>query len=125
MPVITRNITIVSGQNLKRGAVLGNITTSDKYTLSASAAADGSQTPALVLATDCDASAGDVVAAAYASGAFDSTKLILGAGHTASLPRLTRAAPSIRRNSFWAPDTRPRPSRPLSARQALPSTCAS
>ncbi|PLU60307.1 head decoration protein [Sinorhizobium medicae] len=84
VPVITRNITIVSGQNLKRGAVLGNITTSDKYTLSASAAADGSQTPALVLATDCDASAGDVVAAAYASGAFDSTKLILGAGHTAA-----------------------------------------
>ncbi|MDX1103908.1 head decoration protein, partial [Sinorhizobium medicae] len=84
VPVITRNITIVSGQNLKRGAVLGNITASDKYTLSASAAADGSQTPALVLATDCDASAGDVVAAAYASGAFDPTKLILGAGHTAA-----------------------------------------
>ncbi|AEH78735.1 hypothetical protein SM11_chr1459 [Sinorhizobium meliloti SM11] len=42
-----------------------------------------------------------------------------------SLPRLTRAAPSIRRNSFWAPDTRPLLSRPLSARQALPSTCAS
>ncbi|MQV37540.1 head decoration protein [Sinorhizobium meliloti] len=83
VPVITRNITIVSGQNLKRGAVLGNITASDKYTLSASAAADGSEEPALVLAFDVDASAGDVVAA-YASGAFDSTKLTLGAGHTAA-----------------------------------------
>ncbi|MHA4733277.1 head decoration protein [Ensifer adhaerens] len=84
VPVITRNVTIASGQNLKRGAVLGNITASDKHILSASAAADGSQTPALVLAIDCDASAGDVVAAVYASGAFDASKLILGAGHTAA-----------------------------------------
>ncbi len=84
VPVVTRNITVASGQNLKRGAVIGNITASDKYILSASAAADGSQTPGLVLATDCDASAGDVIAAAYAGGAFDSTKLILGAGHTAA-----------------------------------------
>ncbi|MCQ1766132.1 head decoration protein [Neorhizobium galegae] len=82
VPVITRNITLISGQNLKRGAVIGNITASDKYTLSATASADGSQTPDLVLAIDCDASAGDVVTAAYASGAFDSTKLIIGAGHT-------------------------------------------
>ncbi len=84
VPVITRNITIASGQNLKRGAVLGVITASDKYVLSAAAAADGSEVPSLVLAFDVDASAADVVAAAYASGAFDSTKLILGAGHTAA-----------------------------------------
>lgn len=84
VPVAVRKITLVSGQNLKRGAVLGNITASDKYTLSASASADGSQTPALVLAFDVDASAGDVACDAYASGAFDSTKLILGAGHTAA-----------------------------------------
>lgn len=82
VPVVVRSITLVNGQNLKRGAVLGNITASDKYTLSASAANDGSQTPALVLAFDVDASAGDVVCDAYAGGAFDSTKLILGAGHT-------------------------------------------
>jgi len=84
VPVITRNITLVAGQNLKRGAVIGNITASDKYTLSVSAAGDGSQTPDLVLAIDCDATAGDVVTSAYSSGAFDSTKLILGAGHTAA-----------------------------------------
>ncbi|WP_248447269.1 head decoration protein [Sinorhizobium meliloti] len=84
VPVITRNVTIASGQNLVRGAVLGNVTASDKYILSAAAAADGSEDPALVLAFDVDASAGDVVSAAYASGAFDSTKLILGAGHTAA-----------------------------------------
>jgi len=84
VPVITRNITLISGQNLKRGAVIGNITASDKYTLSLSASNDGSQAPGLVLAIDADASGGDLVTAAYASGAFDSTKLTLGAGHTAA-----------------------------------------
>ncbi len=84
VPVVTRNITLISGQNLKRGAVLGNITASDKYTLSLSASSDGSQTPGLVLAADADASGGDMVVPAYASGAFDSTKLILGTGHTAA-----------------------------------------
>lgn len=84
VPVVTRNITIASGENLKRGAVLGAITASDKYVLSLAAAEDGSQAPALVLAHDCDASGADRVAAAYASAAFDSTKLILGAGHTAA-----------------------------------------
>ncbi|APO74263.1 phage lambda head decoration protein D [Rhizobium etli 8C-3] len=84
VPVIVRKITLLSGQNLKRGAVLGNITASDKYTLSASAAADGSQVPSAVLAFDVDASAGDVDCDAYFSAAFDSTKLILGAGHTAA-----------------------------------------
>jgi hypothetical protein len=84
VPVVTRNITIASGQDLVRGAVLGRITASDKYVLSAAAAADGSEVPALVLAFDVDASAADVVAAAYASGAFDASKLTLGAGHTAA-----------------------------------------
>lgn len=83
-PVAVRYITLLSGQNLKRGAVIGNITASDKYTLSLTASADGSQTPDLVLAIDGDASAGDLVVAAYASAAFDSTKLIYGTGHTAA-----------------------------------------
>lgn len=84
VPVIVRYITLVSGQNLQRGAVLGNITTGDKYTLSLSASSDGSQTPDLVLAIDCDASGGDKVVAAYAMAAFDSTKLIYGTGHNAA-----------------------------------------
>ncbi|WP_265518962.1 head decoration protein [Nitratireductor luteus] len=82
--VVTRNITLVSGQVLERGAVLGRITADDKYTLSASASADGSETPALVLAYDADATAGDITVAAYASGAFDSTKLVYGTGHDAA-----------------------------------------
>lgn len=84
VPVVTRNITLASGQNQPRGAVLGKITASDKYILSLAAAADGSEVPALVLAHDCNASGGDTVCAAYAAAAFDSTKLTFGAGHTAA-----------------------------------------
>ena len=43
--LVGRKVTIISGQNLVRGAVLGKITASGKYNLSLSAAADGSQTP--------------------------------------------------------------------------------
>jgi len=74
--------TLLAGQNLKRGAVLGQITASGKYVLSLSAAADGSQTPVAVLAHDADATAADVATLAYTRGDFSDSALILGAGHT-------------------------------------------
>lgn len=80
--LVARKITLVSGQNVVRGAVLGKITASGKYNLSLSAAADGSQTPDLILAEDCDASSGDKTALAYARGDFADIALTLGAGHT-------------------------------------------
>lgn len=80
--LVSEKITLVSGQNLKRGAVIGKITTSGKYTLSLAAAADGSQTPDYVLAEDCDASAGDKPALGYSAGNFIAEKVTLGAGHT-------------------------------------------
>lgn len=84
VPIATRKMTLISGQNLKRGAVLGEITASSKATLSLSASSDGSQTPSHILAYDVDASAGDVVCDVYAMGAFDASKLIFGTGHTAT-----------------------------------------
>ena len=81
-PVAVRTVTIIAGQVLKRGAVLGRIDASDKYTLSLSASADGSEVPATVLAIDVDATTGDVKARAYTSAEFDGSKLILGTGHT-------------------------------------------
>lgn len=75
-------ITLISGQNLLRGAVLGKITASGKYNLSLSAASDGSQTPDLILAEDCNASGGDKPALAYSRGDFDSSAIVLGASHT-------------------------------------------
>lgn len=75
-------IVLASGQNLKRGAILGRITASGKYVLSLSAAGDGSQTPAAVLAVDTDATGGDRNTVAYFRGDFQAQSVILGAGHT-------------------------------------------
>jgi Bacteriophage lambda head decoration protein D len=80
--LVGEKITVLSGQVLLRGAVLGKITASSKYILSLSAAADGSQTPDLILAEDCDATAGDMQALAYSRGDFIAEKVTLGAGHT-------------------------------------------
>ncbi len=57
-------ITIASGADLKKGAVLGKITASGKYVLSAPGVSDGSQTPAAVLITDALAASADVKAVA-------------------------------------------------------------
>ena len=85
--LIVQQITLVAGQNLTRGAVLGKITASEKYTLSASAAGDGSEVPDLVLVNDTDASAGDKEALGYARGDFIEGGLTFGAGHTADSVR--------------------------------------
>lgn len=80
-PVATQPCTIITGQVLARGAVLGRITASGKLTQSLAASGDGSQVPVSVLAVDVDATSGDVAASDYVSGAFDSSKLIVGTGH--------------------------------------------
>lgn len=81
--LVSRKITIKSGQNVVRGAVLGK-DGDGKYLLSLSASNDGSQTPDLVLAEDCNASAGDKTAIAYARGDFAIQALTVGTGHTAA-----------------------------------------
>lgn len=53
-------ITVVSGQNLKAGAVLGKITASGKYAEYDNGASDGTQAAAGVLFDAVDASDGDV-----------------------------------------------------------------
>ena len=78
----TRKITVISGQNLVAGAVLGKITASSKFNLSLSAAVDGSQAPDMVLAQDCDATGGDKEAIAYETAQVVGSGLTLGAGHT-------------------------------------------
>lgn len=81
-PQMLDTVTLVSGQNLKRGAVLGRITATGKYSSSLSAAEDGSQSPVAVLAEDCDASAADAVAVVYLTGELRGSSLLLGTGHT-------------------------------------------
>jgi hypothetical protein len=86
-PIVTRAVTLLSGQNLTRGSVIGRITSGGKYILSLSAASDGSQTPDLILAEDCDASAGDKTALAYVTGEFNESALVIGTAHTAATIR--------------------------------------
>lgn len=81
-PMETETVTVLAGQDLLRGAVLGKITASGKYVLSASAAADGSQTPSVILLQDTDATGGDKGAPVAVTGEFNERALILGAGHT-------------------------------------------
>jgi len=83
-PLADLPIVLASGQNGKRGWVIGKITASGKYVLSLAAAEDGSQTPVGILAFDQDASAADRNASMYLSGEFDQDALIYGAGHDAA-----------------------------------------
>lgn len=63
------NVTILSGQDLQAGAVLGKVTSSGKYVAFDNDATDGSQTVAGVLLAACDASDGDQQAAIVARDA--------------------------------------------------------
>lgn len=80
--LFARAVTLASGQNLVRGAVLGKITAGGNYTLSLSAAGDGSQTPVAVLAQDMDASGGAKTVQVYLRGDFKASKLTYGTAHT-------------------------------------------
>lgn len=80
--LFTRSVTLVSGENVVRGTVLGKITTGGKYNKSLSAASDGSQTPVAIAAEDMDASGGDKTIMVYLNGDFKASKLTYGASHT-------------------------------------------
>jgi hypothetical protein len=83
-PIRTRDVTILSGQALTRGALLGKVTASGKYRLSESASVDGSEVPDAILAEDVDASAGDKSGIAYISGDFNEDAITYGTGHSAA-----------------------------------------
>lgn len=85
--LISRKVTIPSGQTLLRGALLGKITTGGKYVLSLSGASDGSQTPDAVLAHDVGTTAADTEALVYVRGDFQAGAITFGADHTAASVR--------------------------------------
>lgn len=80
--VVSKKGTLISGQNLVRGALLGIITASGKYTLSLLASSDGSQVPDSILVEDANATAGDVEALTYIRGQFDANSVTFGTGQT-------------------------------------------
>jgi len=82
--VVTEGVTILSGEVLSRGALLGRITLSGKYILSLTAPSDGSEVPRAILAEDVDASLGDVDTIVYLAGEFNHEKMTFGTAHTAA-----------------------------------------
>lgn len=86
-PVVTEKVTIASGENLKRGTILGIVTASGKYVAADSTdtggGATGTADPKAILLADVDASAADVEGVDVAlSGEFNAAKLIAKAGST-------------------------------------------
>lgn len=63
------NVTLISGQDLYPGAVLGKITVGGKYTAYADAASDGSEVAAGILYGRGDATGGDLAVAIIARDA--------------------------------------------------------
>jgi hypothetical protein len=73
--ITTGRATLLSGENLTRGALLGKITSSGanegKLKQCDSSNSDGSQTPYAILVEDTDASSGDTVVDVYMTGTFN------------------------------------------------------
>jgi hypothetical protein len=87
-PAVTDVVTILTGQVLTRGALLGKITATGKHILCDSAAVDGSAAPVAILAEDADATAADVQATVYLSGAFNQSAVIFTVPDTAATHRV-------------------------------------
>ncbi len=76
IPVMTKNVTVASGGNIKRGQLLS-------LNASGKAEATASGTTALyVAAEDVNASAADTVGTVYTSGYFNRESLIVASGDT-------------------------------------------
>lgn len=86
--VVTQPITVVSGQNLALGSVVGRITASGKITLCDTAAVDGSQTPVGILVNAVDASGGDKAGDIYVGGDFNVDALTWHASFSTDLLKL-------------------------------------
>lgn len=95
-PQIDTTITLAAGQNLKRLAVLGQVTATGQWVLSLAAANDGSEVPRALLAFDVNAAAAAAEAKAYiAGGRFVASALTIGAGHTVASVKAAFATRSL------------------------------
>ena len=80
--LLARKYTLLSGETVVRGEVVGVVTSGGKIKASLSAAGDGSETPFGIVATDADATDGDVDVLVYTRGSFNEHALVLGTAHT-------------------------------------------
>ena len=77
-PHISGQVTILTGNNLTRGTVLGTVTASGKCVAVDNSKSDGSQTAYAVLADDVDATDGDATGPVFLMGHFNENKLTFG-----------------------------------------------
>jgi hypothetical protein len=75
-------ITLLSGESVVRGEVLGEVTTGGKFRASLAAETDGSEVPRAIAAEDMDASLADKAMHAYLEGKFNQDALTIGTGHS-------------------------------------------
>lgn len=80
---VTQVETLLSGQSVVRGALLGK-DGDGKFLLSLAAAVDGSEVPIAVALETVDATAGDTKIAVAYTGVFNIAALTIGTGHTAA-----------------------------------------
>ena len=86
-PIRTREIVLSMGQDLKRGSILGRITETGEYVLSAklkdddTEISDGSEKPVAILVEDTDTTAKKSNALVYKTGDFSKHQVIFGKGH--------------------------------------------
>jgi hypothetical protein len=86
-PIATDTGTLITGQNLVRGAVLGRITASGKFILCDTGAIDGSEAPVAILVHDIDATAGDLTCQVYQGGAFHKDEMTWDASFTTDVQK--------------------------------------
>jgi len=79
-------VLLASGQGiLKRGAVIGIITTGGKGKLCNSASSDGSQVAKFVLSHEVDTTGADKMSVCFKTGQFDRASLLFGGTDTAEM----------------------------------------
>lgn len=78
-PRVTAPVTVLSGQNVVRGQVMGKITASGKYRACNSGLTDGAEVAEAVMAADVDASLSDLPGIVYLTGEFNSNAMTVAA----------------------------------------------
>ncbi|HGJ5858100.1 head decoration protein [Arsenophonus nasoniae] len=77
LQLVTDTVTIAQSGKLKRGTVLGVVTTTQVYQVCKKSATDGSQTPSAILADDVDTTEKKLTAGVYLMGEFNQHRLVI------------------------------------------------
>lgn len=91
-PLITQEETIVSGQNVVRGTLMGKITASSKLSICDSGNTDGTENPYSIMSEDVDASAADKKGITYHTGDFNERGITFGGTDTPDTHRTAMRA---------------------------------